>query len=71
MHKICIASFDEAAPLGYVTVDLSPAQDELGFDPEIAQHLVVDAAAAQSVPFDMRHGWSAYYLRKSLTNSEL
>jgi len=71
LERVFISSFDDAQELFYISVDLTSSRDELGLDPEIAQGLVVAAAIEQGVPFDLRHGWDAYYLRKWLTNSEL
>jgi hypothetical protein len=40
MHNVFLCSIDETESAFYITVDLSPAQGELGLDPEIAQYLV-------------------------------
>ena len=56
MHNVFLCSIDETESAFHITVDLSPAQGELGLDPEIAQYLVAHTAEAQGVTFDRRHG---------------
>ena len=71
MNLITVFNLEESQGIA-LWLDLSPALDDLGFDPLIALGLVASAASASaSLGFDISGGFIAYRGTQWLTTSEL